>query len=472
MAHDDYVTTLVVKKLSSALMCICGFGGMLIVILFSTPLAALVMPDNGGASVETMRTVLILITFALFFVPVLSSIRGFYQGLKHMEVYSLSQVLEQLVRVGFLLSFSAIAVYIFNQDRIWAVYFGVISTSVSAIIAIIHMKFYDRRQMREFRVKAKEQGGTAAVSRTEKKEIFRELVLIAFPYMLSAALGYCDSFINTVFINQGLQMHGDSSETIIAVTGAINYGVLKLMSIPMILAPGFSAAIIPHLSEALERNDSRRIRKNIRECVEIVLYIGLPVSFCLFAYARPLYYTLFTTESLEISAQVLRWYSIEAFLSTIAPIFTSLLMAVGLRYRALKFISVNFICKLVLTLPFLMWFGYPGTIYSDLIGYGAFMFLAMRELAKRYHVRWKYTLRRFFCMLLGVAALYGVSLLFNMFGFEACDQGRIISFIQMAISGVFALLAYLIVTYILQIPQAIFHFDLKKLLKRRNHDAS
>lgn len=267
-------------------------------------------------------------------------------------------------------------------------------------------------------------------------------------------------------------MHGDSSETIIAVTGAINYGVLKLMSIPMILAPGFSAAIIPHLSEALERNDSRRIRKNIRECVEIVLYIGLPVSFCLFAYARPLYYTLFTTESLEISAQVLRWYSIEAFLSTIAPIFTSLLMAVGLRYRALKFISVNFICKLVLTLPFLMWFGYPGTIYSDLIGYGAFMFLAMRELAKRYHVRWKYTLRRFFCMLLGVAALYGVSLLFNMFGFEACDQGRIISFIQMAISGVFALLAYLIVTYILQIPQAIFHFDLKKLLKRRNHDAS
>ena len=472
MAHDDYVTTLVVKKLSSALMCVCGFGGMLIVILFSTPLAALVMPDNGGASVETMRIVLILISFALFFVPILSSLRGFYQGLKHMEIYSLSQVLEQLVRVGFLLSFSAFAVYVLNTDRIWAVYFGVISTSVSAIIAILHMKFYDRKQMREFRRKAKEQGGLESVSKMEKKEIFKELVLIAFPYMLSAALGYCDSFINTVFINQGLQMHGDSSETIIAVTGAINYGVLKLMSIPMILAPGFSAAIIPHLSEALEKNDSRRIRKNIRECVEIVLYIGLPISFCLFAYARPLYYTLFTTESLDLSAQVLRWYSIEAFLSTIAPIFSSLLMAVGLRYRALKFISVNFLCKLVLTLPFLMWFGYPGTIYSDLIGYGAFMILAMRELSKRYQVKWKYTLRKFFFMLIGIAALYGVSLFFNMFGFDACDQGRMVSLLQMALSGVCALAAYLIVTYILQIPQSIFHVDLKKLMKRRNHDAA
>ena len=90
---------------------------------------------------------------------------------------------------GFLLSFSAFAVYVLNTDRIWAVYFGVISTSVSAIIAILHMKFYDRKQMREFRRKAKEQGGLESVSKMEKKEIFKELVLIAFPYMLSAALG-------------------------------------------------------------------------------------------------------------------------------------------------------------------------------------------------------------------------------------------------------------------------------------------
>ena len=59
-----------------------------------------------------------------------------------------------------------------------------------------------------------------------------------------------------------------------------------------------------------------------------------------------------------------------------------------------------------------------------------------------------------------------------MFGFDACDQGRMVSLLQMALSGVCALAAYLIVTYILQIPQSIFHVDLKKLLKRRNHDAA
>ena len=148
--RGDYQTSLLIKKLSASLMTCFGFGMMIIVILFSSPLAALVMPDEGD-SVKTMQMVLILISFALFFVPLLSSIRGFYQGLKHMEIYALSQVLEQVARVAFLLSASAIAVYALHTDQVWALYFGVISTSISAILAIMHLKLYDKKQMRELK---------------------------------------------------------------------------------------------------------------------------------------------------------------------------------------------------------------------------------------------------------------------------------------------------------------------------------
>lgn len=465
MARDDYATTYLVKKLSSVLMCLFGFGGMVIVILFSTPLASLVIPDSGGATIETMRLVLILISFALFFVPILSSLRGFYQGLKHMEVYALSQVLEQLARVGFLLGFSAFAVYVLNYDRIWAVYFGVLSASVAAIIAILHLKFYDRRQMKGFRRHLREQQD-ADLGKERSKEVLKELCMVALPYLLSALLGYSDSVINTVFINSGLQMHGDSSEMIISITGAINYGVLKLIAIPQILAPGFSAAIIPHLSEALAKNDRPRVRKSVSECVEIVLYIGLPVSFCLFAYAKPLYYTMFTTQSLEISAQVLRWYSIEAFLSTIAPIFTSLMMAVGLRYRALKYVGLHFIIKMVLTMPLLIWIGYPGTIISDIIAYGTMILFDAYELKKQVNVRWKYTIRRFFCMLFSLAGLFVVAEFFSLLGFGNCESGRIMTMIQLIISGGCAMLVYVVISYFFQLPQIIFHIDLGKILKR------
>ena len=89
--------------------------------------------------------------------------------------------------------------------------------------------------------------------------------MIAMPYLFSAVLGYSDTIVNTVFLKSGLEAHGNTSEEIVLITGCINYGVLKLMSIPMILAPGFSSAIIPHITSALARQDYKQIRKNIDE---------------------------------------------------------------------------------------------------------------------------------------------------------------------------------------------------------------
>ena len=172
---------------------------------------------------------------------------------------------------------------------------------------------------------------------------------------------------------------------------------------------------------------------------------------------------MFTTQSLEISAQVLRWYSIEAFLSTIAPIFTSLMMAVGLRYRALKYVGFHFIIKMVLTMPLLIWIGYPGTIISDIIAYGTMIFFDAYELKKQVNVRWKYTIRRFFCMLISVAGLFIVAEFFSLLGFGNCESGRIMTMIQLIISGGCAMLVYVAISYFFQLPQIIFHFDLGKM---------
>ena len=139
-SKGDYRTSLLVRKLATLVMICFGAFAMLLVIVFSSPLAKLVLPasDIGvsqasgilepavqivstSADLSTMRLVLILISFALFFVPVLSATRGFYQGLKEMEVYALSQVLEQIARVAFLLILSAVAIYMFNYGHVWSV---------------------------------------------------------------------------------------------------------------------------------------------------------------------------------------------------------------------------------------------------------------------------------------------------------------------------------------------------------------
>lgn len=465
VSRGDYQTSLLIKTMATKIMMGLGFIAMLFVIVFSTPLASALLPTDAN-NPDVMRNVLIMISLALFFVPVLSASRGFYQGLKHMEVYALSQVLEQIVRVVFLLAASALAVYAFNQDRVWAVYFGVLSASVSAILAIIHIKLYDRKRMPEFKRLAKEQ---SVVPNTDKQVIFKELILMSFPYLLVAILGYSDTIINTFFVNNGLQAHGETPAQIELIVGSINYGVLKLMSIPMILAPGFTAAIIPHITTALTKLDYKLVRRNIRECVDIVLYIGLPLCFCLFVFAKPVYGVLFPPadpNNLDLLSQILSWFSIEAFLSTIAPIFTALLMAVGLRRLNIRNLAIMVAIKFAITYPLIAWLGYPGTVISSMIAMGLFITMDAHALATRYHVKWKYTFFKLLFICFGLVGIFAVQWVCDYVGLKGYGSGRMLSLLQLAISGTLSICAYIAITAFFQVPQMIFHIDIATIKRR------
>lgn len=481
-AQGDMQTSLLIKRLSNRLMIGLGLVAMLFMIVMSAPFASMLLPE-GATNMDAMRNVLIIIAVALFVVPILSGMRGFYQGLKHMEVYALSQVLEQFARVAFLLGASAIAVYMFHADHVWSVYFGAMSTSIAAVLAILHIKLYDHKQMKEIKSRMEHR---KVVHKSDQCGLYKELVFIAFPFLISAILGYCDNIINTFYLKNGLEAYymkdgalsAHASQEVILVVGAINYGVLKLMSIPMILAPGFTSAIIPHITSALTNQQYALVRKNIYECIEIVLYIGIPISFCLFAYAKPIYACMFppagsdmiaAQEALELCADVLRWFSVDAFLGTIAPIFTTLLMAVEMRKKNLRNLAINAGIKLMITYPMLAWFGYPGMIMASIISMGTLILLSAHALSKQFELKWIYTLRKLLVILIGIAGLYGCSMLLSSMGLVGYGNGRLIGICQLGINGLISLTMYFGITYFFGLPQNLLHLDFKKLF---HHKAS
>ncbi len=502
VSKEDYRTALMVKKLSTTFMLAFGAAAMLFMILCAAPFAKMLLPKGAmGAgdqsmmdNITIMRNVLMIIAIAVFFVPILSSIRGFYQGLKDMEIYALSQVLEQIARVVFLLVSSAIAVYLLGMDRTWAVYFGAFSTSIAAILAIIHIHFYDRKQMKEIKALADAQ---AASANLDRKDLFRELIFISIPYLFMAIFGYSDSIINSFLLKGGMEAyymgHGGGSATglselasaeLTIIIGSINYAIVKLMSIPMVLAPGFSSAILPHITSALVRKDYKLVQKNICECLETVLYIGLPVCFCLFVYAKPIYAILFPPagypenalpaaqlisdeQALDLCAQVLRWFSIEALLSTLGPIFSSLMMAVELRKLNIRNLAIAVGLKFCITYPLLAYFGYPGLIFSSLISMSLLFWLDGYALSRRFHIQWKKTFRRVVVMVGGLVLIMIVAQCAQAIGLQGYGSGRLMGMIQLGISGILAMIAYYAFTYYFRLPQMILHMDPLNWFRRR-----
>lgn len=456
---NDHKTVLLIRKLSFMMMALFGFTIMSLTIIFATPISQLLVPKGA----EDMRVVLIMLSFALFIVPILSSIRGFYQGLKDMETYALSQVLEQLIRVAFLLITSAVFVYLFNFDRIWAVYFGVLSTSVAALLAILHLKLKDRKVIPKLELEASHQKEKSV----DKKIVIKELLLVALPYLVVVVLSSSDNLINTFYLKSGFLAHGYSANETEIIQQSINYGTLKLTSIPLIIAPGFSAAILPMITSYLTKKDYHKVSKSVSECIDSVLYICMFLCFCLFLYAKPIYAILFPVEKgLETCVYVLRWYAFETLFAALSSITTSIVMAAGMRSAKTRNSIIITIFKLLITYPMIYWFGVEGLIMSSIISLSIFIGSDIYLLRKKVKVKLKYTLRKIVFIILSLLPMIAVCYFFNILGISGCDANRTIGLIELAINGGFASLVFFVVSYFFGLPQTIFHFDLNKIMHK------
>lgn len=447
-----------IKKISLAAMLITGTAGMLLMILFSGMLANLIAP---GEDVTIMATVLRVLAMAIFFVPLLSAFRGFYQGRREMQEYAFSQAFEQLFRVAFLLSTAYLAVYVMGKERKIALYLAVLSTSVAAVAGLLQIFVFDRKKYPEILKEAEEQ-----TAETKPQNILvREFIALAVPYLLVAILGYADDIFNSVILPIGLRMHGYTQSEMNVILSAFNYVGTKLTAIPMILAPGFTSALIPHIATSLAEKDNQKVASNIYDCLDTVLFVGLPVAFAIFLYAEDAYQILFYTQDVAASSGVIRWIWIEGFMGTIAPIVTNIMMTLGLRKSVLKRLAITLIIKAAIMIPLIMWLGYPGTILATLISYGYLVFANLHEIHQAFDISFRKVAVILLRVVIATIVMAGICFGLKAIGLNSVGTGRLLGLAKVFVNLCMTFGVYLLVTYAMKVPQMVFHrkFTLKRI---------
>lgn len=458
MVKDDYDTVLIVRKISFYIMAIFGVVGMLGLIIISTPLAHIVSPLQADISyINTVRNCYCIISLALFFVPILSVYRGFYQGLKELTLYAKSQVVEQIVRVVFLLVSGFIAVYVFKTDRIVAIYFAVLSTSIAALATIIQFMMRDRVVFADLKGKQ-----THKATKEEIKEVLKELVQYAMPYMIVGILGYSYFIVDMLVFNRVMGLRGEINSDLIY--GIINMNVDKLTSIPMAVAPGFSAALIPYITSSYENKDYKQVNKHINDALITCLYLALPLTLVLVVLAEPIYYIFYGSTYSSLGGEILRWYSLDGLSSTVAPVITSITMALGLRKQNMRNVTYGIAAKVILVVPMIYFLGYPGACLSSVIGTMVGCLKNYYDVTKTINVNRKnlYSalIRISMCLFLTTIVFVVVQLI----GFKVVDVGRFMGLIELGIVGVCGGLTYLVCSLWMGLPQYILHKSNSELL--------
>ncbi len=469
-SRDDYRTVLLVRRLSTMILGVSGALMMLAFIVFSGSLSHAVLgPGATPVDLSQMRTCFIILSFALFLVPMLYSYRSFYQGLKDLKVYADSQVIEQMSRVFALLGLGALVVYIFHLPRIFAIYMAVLSTSIGALTAILYYVRYDHKHIGAINRTARAQKQESV----EKGLILKELLAFGIPYLVVSLLGNSQMLINTQFFISLNTSFGMPYETAKLLYGIIQMQCDKITSIPQVLGIGFSAGIVPYMTIALEKKDYKELQKNVRECLDTVLYIALPICFVMFVLARPVYFLMYGGANLDYGEDALRWSSFLGLATTITPICSSMMMTLHLRKQSIFYLFVGFIVKCVSFYPLIRYTGYSGAITSSVLCSAAIIYLCLAKISNKFDVNYTLTLKRMAKMFLCCLCMNGGFVVLRMIGFTFSETSRGIALLQMAVYGVIGVLIYAYTTYKMKLPQTIFHInsfrDLFRRILRRGH---
>ncbi len=449
----DYKAVLLVKRIALSMLAMMGFVGMVLLMATSGILAPLMVAGDAAIMTNVIR----ILAIAIFLVPVLSAFRGYYQGLKEMEEYAFSQAFEQIFRVGFLLSVACLVVYVLGWERKYALYASVLSTSVAALAGIIQIVHFDRKKSGEIQSLADAQTSHSI----DRNALLKEFFILAVPYMISAILGYSQQLYNSLLLPMGLKMHYTDSNMVSTIISATTYVGVKMTAIPMVLSPGFTAAIIPHITSALTEKNYELVRKNVMDCINVVLYIALPVSFCIFLYADGINYTLFYTDNIPVSSMVLKWLTIEAITGTLVPVATNLMIALRLKKDVLKRLLINAIVKGILMVPLTNWLGYGGAVLAALIADGYLFIANLYEIGKVYQISYQKVFNVLIRIALGLIAMWAAYELLTLIGIGGITDRKIISFVKMCANGLLTVIVYVVLTMYLKVPKLVFHRDVK-----------
>ena len=356
------------KLFKSGLIVMMATGVVSFLLLyFSAPiLGDMIIKDKDQVTkVEDVITVIRAVSFALIVVPFMSLIRGYFQGHQSMGPSAVSQVVEQIVRIVFLLAGAYIVLYVLKGSIAEAVSMATFAAFVGAIgsLAVLLWYWYKRKPfLDELLLHDK---GTLDIS---LKDMYKEILLYAAPFVFVGIANPLFQFIDQITFNLAMVDIGLAKESDFAFS-ALNFYSHKLVIIPVSLATAFSLTLVPNITKMYVERDRQGLSRELNQTFQVLLFITLPAVVGLSLLAEPVY-TVFYGHDLY-GTEVLRLYAPVAILFAFYSVTAAIMQGINEQRFTILSLLVGLLIKLALNIPLIQLMETKGAILATALGYGA-----------------------------------------------------------------------------------------------------
>lgn len=322
---------------------------------------------------------------ALLIVPVMSALRGYYQGYQWMEPTASSQVIEQLVRVVTILG---LALWLERAGYGQAVAaagaaFGAVTGALGGFLLLL---YFWRRDNALFTP-------VQTVRSASTRELSRLLLYYAFPISLGALVVPLMNNVDVTTVVNLLKSTGETQTLATTQFGLLSGRAAKLMMLPTTLAAGIGIAAMPAVSEAFARGFRRLASERMDTAIRLTLLLALPAAVGLFLLATPVDIALFKDAA---GAQTIRILAVATVFASAQMTAAALLQGAGWMYLPVFHLVIAGAVKLAANVLLVPRYGIDGAAAATVLSYGVATALNFAALAVRTRepIRWNQWLVR------------------------------------------------------------------------------
>ncbi|MGR3742018.1 putative polysaccharide biosynthesis protein [Companilactobacillus sp. DQM5] len=398
------------------------------VMFFGTKYLAKIFAGGDMTTIPVLKS----LSFAVLIIPILSITRGYFQGYGQMAPSAISQIIEQIARVFYMLLATYLIMQVQHGNYVNAVTQSTFAAFVGAIISLALLGYYLIRQLPKLRHLSRNSNNEVNIN---NKKLLLEIFQQAIPFIImGSGIVMYQTFDQSTFNLMMNKVGSYSKTTLDQMYALFGFNSNKLIMIVVSLAVAVSEAAIPLLSQAHAKNDKENIKKEISKIFQLFSFVMIPASIGMYGVARSLWTTFYVYNSIGI--KMLQFSSILSIILGLFTILGAILQGLYKNKLAIRQLLIGLAVKVVVQYPMIVLFKEFGPLVATFLGMTVSSMLMLQTLIKEFEINPTQTLTN-----VGKIIIYSLEMLLVVFLIDLViykftgNVGRIVGLIILLIEA-------------------------------------
>lgn len=452
-------------KISLKLISVISILIFFILFIFAPQIGKLIIGTaTEGNTYQDIGYVIRMVSFAILVVPFLGVTKGLLQGYKYITPYSISQVIEQVVRVIIILVGTYVSLKVLHLPLKIGVGIAVSAAFFGGLAAYIYLKI----KIKKANLLPKNVADDEVM--ISSSEIIRKILMYSIPFIMISLVNNLYTTVDMILLSRTMNdlLHLKSS-VVDSIVGVYTTWGIKLNNIILAVSTGLVTSLIPNIVTSFTKHDMDDVNDKFNKAIQCVLLVIVPMTIFLSLLVKPVW-TLFYGNS-YYGPIVYQYFVYTALFGGIYTIIVNTLQGINKYKLVIATVMIGLVTNAILDVPLMLLFDQMGmnvsygAITAALIGYTLSIVTSLGILKKKYLFRFDQTFKRLPKYIISWGCFILSIYLMRLF-IPTNLHGRFIQIPILMVYGIVSFFIYIYINYKNGNIKSVFGTKIHRVLKK------